>query len=195
MIYLILSSHCTTECADGADGAGGGTGAADTLQDRAGATPGRLQGRAGAADAAALKHMDVNLQGTMYKGAIPRPSSTVRRAGGEKVSQAHLDLNRTPYVVYGVKYIDLESLVAIAEPEGMSSGAHLDFSRAPYVLYGVQYTDLASLASLAREKPLRFKEFLAVAADQIEAQLQKDFTKTHREHRVKVGAMFGFPCL
>ena len=49
-------------------------------------------------------------------------------------------MSRAPYVLYGVKYIDLVSLGANA------SGAHLDLSRAPYVLYGVKCIDLVSLA-------------------------------------------------
>ena len=52
------------------------------------------------------------LYGFEYVGQFPYPMETV--------SGAHLDYSRAPYVLYGVKCIDL-------------------VSRAPYVLYGVKY--------------------------------------------------------
>ena len=59
-----------------------------------------------------------------------------------QASGPHLDLSRAPYVLYGVKYIDLVSLAS-----AQASDPHLDLSRAPYVLYGVKYIDLVSLGA------------------------------------------------
>ena len=65
-------------------------------------------------------------------------------------SESHRDLGRAPYVLYGVKYIDLVSLGAKERGRVPSaSGAHLDLDlgRAPhcFVSYGVKYIDLVSL--------------------------------------------------
>ena len=53
-------------------------------------------------------------------------------------SDAHLDLNRAPYGLYGVTYIDLKSLLRltfdIAVDPFHASDAHLDLGRVPYVL-------------------------------------------------------------
>ena len=66
-----------------------------------------------------------------------------------------LDLGRAPYVLYGVKYIDLVSLAVftrryyeVATAKRMSQSTtnyNLDLGRAPYVLYGVKYIELVSL--------------------------------------------------
>ena len=51
-----------------------------------------------------------------------------------------LDLIRAPYVLYGVKHIDLVSLQLLN-----ASGSHLDLGRAPYVLHVVKHVGLVSL--------------------------------------------------
>ena len=67
-------------------------------------------------------------------------------AGSKLASASHLDLSRAPYVLYGVKYIDLVSLGEITGCRlPLASASHLDLSRAPYVLYGFKYIDLVSL--------------------------------------------------
>ena len=58
-----------------------------------------------------------------------------------QASGSHLDLGCVPYVLYGVEYIDLVSLVS-----AHASGSHHDLSCVPYVLYGVEYIVLVSLA-------------------------------------------------
>ena len=55
-------------------------------------------------------------------------------------SDAHLDLSRAPYVLDGIKYIDL----VCPAPANDAGGSHLDLSRAPYC-----DIDLASLAASA----------------------------------------------
>ena len=67
----------------------------------------------------------------------------------------NLDLTRAPYVLHGVKYIDLVSLYAtlVCRPTtstrmlpGQSISNYVTWVvRAPYVLYGVKYIDLVSL--------------------------------------------------
>ena len=52
------------------------------------------------------------------------------------VRGSHIEFSRAPYVLYGVRYIDL---VALTMP---ASDSHLDFSRAPYGVYGGTYIDL-----------------------------------------------------
>ena len=60
-------------------------------------------------------------------------------------------MGRAPYVLYGVKYVDLVSLeVKLYEIMGgravlQASDPYLDLGRAPYGLYGVKYIDLVSL--------------------------------------------------
>ena len=53
---------------------------------------------------------------------------------GDAASNSHLDLRRAPYVLYGVKYIDL---VSLSLKKHVASDSRLDLRRAPYVLYGV----------------------------------------------------------
>ena len=55
---------------------------------------------------------------------------TIENENGTTASGAHLDLDRAPYALYGVKYIDLVSL---------------DLDRARYVLCRVNYMRLVSL--------------------------------------------------
>ena len=57
-------------------------------------------------------------------------------------STSYLDLKLAPYVLYGVKYIDL---VSLTRKKHGASDSHHDLGRAPYVLYGVKYIDLVSL--------------------------------------------------
>ena len=68
---------------------------------------------------------------------------------GVQASGSHLDLDRVPYVLYGVKYIGLVSLACPPTDSARTlcwsaSGSHLDLDRAPYVLYGVKHIDLVS---------------------------------------------------
>ena len=75
------------------------------------------------------------------------PGAAAARAldrGG--VSGSRLDLIRAPYVLYGVKYIDLVSLQLLN-----ASGSHLHLIRAPYVLYGVKYIDLVSFCAFFQD--------------------------------------------
>ena len=58
----------------------------------------------------------------------------------------------SPYVLYGVKYIDLVSLSLKHE----ASGSHLDVDLAPYVLYGVEYIGLVSLVAFVPYHSLDF---------------------------------------
>ena len=70
-------------------------------------------------------------------GLRRRVISSRARASGWSVKHYLLDLSRAPYVVYGVKYIDLVSLSRLAgaslDTQHGISGSHLDLSRAPYV--------------------------------------------------------------
>ena len=76
-----------------------------------------------------------------------------------------------PYVLYGVKYIDLVSLAPLQAKKGVKIAANekeakemreasyyqllynliipIDLGHAPYVVYGVKYIDLVSLAPLS----------------------------------------------
>ena len=58
-------------------------------------------------------------------------------------SDPHLDLIRAPYLLYGVKYIDLVSLWRHGAERDMDNGSQFDLIRAPYCygLYGVKCID------------------------------------------------------
>ena len=83
-------------------------------------------------------HLSVGLNFNMLFYITGRRSGVNGHLSGHVASDSHLDLSRAPYVLYGVKYIDLVSLGANA------SDPHLDLGRAPYVLYGVKYIDPVS---------------------------------------------------
>ena len=55
------------------------------------------------------------------------------------LSGSHPDLIRAPYVLYGAKYIDPFPCTA-------ASGSRLDLGRAPYLVYGVKYIGPVPLA-------------------------------------------------
>ena len=79
---------------------------------------------------------------TLRKGSL-RAAKTkmVRKSAGcmGLVKGPHLDLNRAPYCLYGVKYIDP------VPPAHLACGSHLDLGRALYCVHGVKYIDLVSL--------------------------------------------------
>ena len=92
-----------------------------------------------------------------------REEQKLQMAAEAEARGSHLDLIRTPYVLYGVKYIDLVSLALFSGASAASSGGgrgpevdecvrHLDLIRAPccYGLYGVKYIGLVSLAPFSR---------------------------------------------
>ena len=72
----------------------------------------------------------------MYDGFVFQARvCTARGQTCGTASHPHLDLNRSPYVLYGVKHIDLVSLCVLSRPQKLRNGLYVRrFDRALVVL-------------------------------------------------------------